>query len=195
MFSKSLFASKTFWINLLAGFVGVAGEASGLIPAAYAPYIAAAVGIANIILRLVSNGPVHVVTPQTVTQATPDAPVVKVPTQAGFARLDILLATMAVSIAIIAGCATATPSADAKTAAYAAQTTADMALKSIPSLLATKTISKATAEQINAAALAVNSAALAVYSCTSTTSTDASCSTAALTTALATLSQLVPAAK
>lgn len=77
MFSKSLFTSKTFWVNLLAGFVGVAGEASGVIPAAYAPYIAAAVGIANIILRLVSNGPVHVVTPVTVSQAASTAPIVK----------------------------------------------------------------------------------------------------------------------
>ena len=51
---KSIFASKTFWLNLLSGIAVV----SGLIPAN--PYTIVAGAVANIILRTVTNQPVSV---------------------------------------------------------------------------------------------------------------------------------------
>jgi hypothetical protein len=55
METKSLFKSKTFWVNLLGGIVTGAGLVSGIIPENKAPYVVAAGGIANILLRLVTS--------------------------------------------------------------------------------------------------------------------------------------------
>lgn len=55
MNTKSLFQSKTFWINLLGGIVTAVGTYSDLIPAKYAPVIMCAGGIANILLRTITN--------------------------------------------------------------------------------------------------------------------------------------------
>lgn len=70
MDSKSIFSSKTFWVNLLTGIVTAGGYATGNIPPSWAPYIAAAVGTANILLRAITTQPVHIVSP-------PDAPAAK----------------------------------------------------------------------------------------------------------------------
>jgi hypothetical protein len=143
IFSKSLFASKTFWVNLLAGFIGVAGEASGLIPPKWAPYIAAAVGVANILLRLISTGPVHVTTPQTVTQASPDAPQVKA-AQAGYARLGVL------AILLMAGCASLgfQSSQTIDQSLQEAESVATAALSASTSLLVNKSIDLPTDKKV-----------------------------------------------
>ncbi|HWY24424.1 MAG TPA: hypothetical protein VNX47_05860 [Nevskia sp.] len=105
----------------------------------------------------------------------------------------ILASALFIGAAALLGCATTTSSTTnaARETAYAAETTADLAIKSIPSLLQTKTVDAATATKMNNAALAVASAAQLVLACTSTTAT--TCSTADLITKLATLSSLVPA--
>jgi hypothetical protein len=51
---KSIFTSKTFWFNLLAGVAAVAQ----VIPVT--PYTAAAGAIANILLRAITTQPVSV---------------------------------------------------------------------------------------------------------------------------------------
>lgn len=56
--SKSLFASKTFWFNLVTAAV----ELSGVLPIP-AGTAAAVMGIGNVILRLLTDQPVHVVKP------------------------------------------------------------------------------------------------------------------------------------
>lgn len=55
MNTKSLFQSKTFWVNLLGGIVTAVGTYADVIPPKYAPIIMAVGGIANIILRTVTN--------------------------------------------------------------------------------------------------------------------------------------------
>jgi hypothetical protein len=57
---KSIFASKTFWINLLGGVAATTGTLTGVIPAKYTPAIVATGSIANILLRLVTNQGVSV---------------------------------------------------------------------------------------------------------------------------------------
>lgn len=60
MNTKSLFQSKTFWFNLL-GIVAAAGSTyADILPPKAAPYVIAAGGIANIILRTVTNQGVSV---------------------------------------------------------------------------------------------------------------------------------------
>jgi hypothetical protein len=56
---KSIFASKTFWVNALGGIVTTSGLASGYIPPKYAPAVVATGTIANILLRLVTNQPIQ----------------------------------------------------------------------------------------------------------------------------------------
>lgn len=51
---KSIFKSKTFWVNLLGGIAAV----TGFIPAN--PYTLAAGAVANIILRMITNTAVSV---------------------------------------------------------------------------------------------------------------------------------------
>lgn len=60
---KSLFASKTFWVNLLGGIGTVAGAYGGFIPPQYAPIVMGAGAIANILLRMVTHQPVTLSTP------------------------------------------------------------------------------------------------------------------------------------
>lgn len=55
---KSLLASKTFWANLLAGGLQIAGMVSGFMPEKYAPLGVAVQSILNIVLRLVTNQPI-----------------------------------------------------------------------------------------------------------------------------------------
>ena len=50
---KSIFKSKTFWANVIAGSANLAG----IIPI---PYFTEGLAVANIILRMVTKEPVHV---------------------------------------------------------------------------------------------------------------------------------------
>jgi hypothetical protein len=57
---KSLFASKTFWVNALTLAIGVGGYLTGLVPAPYQPIVVAALALANIILRTITDQPVTI---------------------------------------------------------------------------------------------------------------------------------------
>lgn len=192
IFSKSLFASKTFWINLLSGIVTVSGEASGIIPPAWSPYIAAAVGVANILLRLISNGPVHVTTPQVVEQTSASAPLIKSANpQAGFIRIGLLLGIAIGALCWLAGCA-ATPSTSASlaTVAYSAEQTATLALVTVHNLHLSGSISIQQEKQVIDAAQAVQAAAVALQICAS--SAAATCSSTLLDSAVAQMSAIIP---
>lgn len=180
MDSKSIFTSKTFWANLLTAIVACAGEFSGVIPPTWAPYIAAGVGVANIVLRLITTGPVHVVAPPVVGSDAGK--------QGGFSRLPVILFLAAFSIGFMAvqGCATVPNTPTVSQAAYDAQLTADAAVRQIPILLGDHVISVDTARKIRGAAVAVYQAASAVQSCTT------NCSTVALNDALVALAAVVP---
>lgn len=57
--SKSIFKSKTFWLNILGTAITVAS--SGVIPAkAAVPTLA----VGNVILRLISQDPTHIIPPE-----------------------------------------------------------------------------------------------------------------------------------
>jgi hypothetical protein len=53
--SKSIFASKTFWLNVAGIIATVAGGAAGILPPQYA---AIAMGVANILNRFLTVKPV-----------------------------------------------------------------------------------------------------------------------------------------
>ena len=182
MFSKSIFASKTFWANLLGGLLQVIGLASGAIPPQYAPYLAAAQGILNIILRLLTNQPVHIVTPQTVTQSEPGAPTIKSPTQTGCVRIWFLLCVVmpaAFAWTLLTGCASnATTSQNIQTTATGALAAATAIQALAPQLLAEGKISS-TAEQAWLRDAGVLEAA--AQACLNAVTTVASCSASALT--------------
>ena len=57
--SRSLFVSKTFWINVLTASVEVTGALSGIIPPGALTLVLAGL---NVAIRLVTKGPVHVLT-------------------------------------------------------------------------------------------------------------------------------------
>jgi hypothetical protein len=57
--SRSLFASKTFWINVLTASVEVTGALAGIIPPGALTLVLAGL---NVAIRLVTKGPVHVLT-------------------------------------------------------------------------------------------------------------------------------------
>ena len=57
--SKSLFASKAFWTNCLAAAIEVTGALSGVIPPGALTLVLAGL---NIAIRIVTHGPVHVLT-------------------------------------------------------------------------------------------------------------------------------------
>ena len=55
--SKSLFKSKTFWANVLGGAAQLLNLAVPVIPP---PYGIVAQAVLNVLVRLVTSGPVHV---------------------------------------------------------------------------------------------------------------------------------------
>lgn len=55
--SKSLFASKTFWFNVLTAASELSGVLSGVLPAGT---VTIAASVLNIALRVLTHGPVHV---------------------------------------------------------------------------------------------------------------------------------------
>ena len=55
--SKSLFTSKSFWLNTLTASVEVTGALSGVIPPGALTLVLAGL---NVAIRLVTKGPVHV---------------------------------------------------------------------------------------------------------------------------------------
>ena len=57
--SRSLFTSKTFWLNVLTASVEVTGALSGIIPRGALTLVLAGL---NVAIRLVTKGPVHVLT-------------------------------------------------------------------------------------------------------------------------------------
>lgn len=64
MDSKSIFKSKTFWFNALSVIATVSTTYAGLMPPAWLPYVAAAGGVANIGLRLMTDTSAHVTKPK-----------------------------------------------------------------------------------------------------------------------------------
>ena len=57
--SRSLFVSKTFWLNVLTASVEVTGALSGIIPPGALTLVLAGL---NVAIRLVTKGPVHLLT-------------------------------------------------------------------------------------------------------------------------------------
>ena len=55
--SRSLFVSKSFWLNVLTASVEVTGALSGVIPPGALTLLLAGF---NVAIRLVTKGPVHV---------------------------------------------------------------------------------------------------------------------------------------
>ena len=55
MNTKKWYASKTLWINGVAALVACLSALDTVVPAEYLPYVMAAAGIANIVLRLLKN--------------------------------------------------------------------------------------------------------------------------------------------
>lgn len=56
--AKSIFVSKTFWVNALTAVGTLAANYGGLLPPPALPYVVAATGIVNIALRLITKQPV-----------------------------------------------------------------------------------------------------------------------------------------
>jgi hypothetical protein len=71
--SKSIFKTKTFWVNLLSGAIEVGQLLTGtnIVPSGY---LMLGVNAANIVLRRVTSEEVHVVTPRPVEQTPAAAP-------------------------------------------------------------------------------------------------------------------------
>jgi uncharacterized membrane protein len=57
--SRSLFVSKTFWLNFLTAAVEVTGALSDVIPPGALTLVLAGL---NVAIRIITNGPVHVLT-------------------------------------------------------------------------------------------------------------------------------------
>ena len=57
--SRSLFTSKTFWLNVLTASVEVTGALSGIIPPGALTLVLAGL---NVGIRLITKGPVHLLT-------------------------------------------------------------------------------------------------------------------------------------
>ena len=61
--TKSIFLSKTFWLNAVSAVIAVGGSLSGILPDQYDKYVLGAVSLANILLRLITSEGVHVAKP------------------------------------------------------------------------------------------------------------------------------------
>ena len=57
--SRSLFVSKTFWLNVLTAAVEVTGALSSVIPPGALTLVLAGL---NVAIRIITDGPVHVLT-------------------------------------------------------------------------------------------------------------------------------------
>ena len=57
--SRSLFVSKTFWLNFLTAAVEVTGALSDVIPPGALTLVLAGL---NVAIRIITDGPVHVLT-------------------------------------------------------------------------------------------------------------------------------------
>ena len=57
--SRSLFVSKTFWLNFLTAAVEVTGALSSVIPPGALTLVLAGL---NVAIRIITHGPVHVLT-------------------------------------------------------------------------------------------------------------------------------------
>ena len=57
--SRSLFATKTFWLNFLTAAVEVTGALSSVIPPGALTLVLASL---NVAIRIITHGPVHVLT-------------------------------------------------------------------------------------------------------------------------------------
>jgi uncharacterized membrane protein len=57
--SRSLFVSKTFWLNVLTASVEITGALSGIIPPGALTLVLAGL---NVAIRIVTHGPVHILT-------------------------------------------------------------------------------------------------------------------------------------
>lgn len=64
--TKSILKSRTLWLNVGMAVVAIAGVMldGGLVPEKYLAHVTAAFAIANVILRLVTNQPVHFARPK-----------------------------------------------------------------------------------------------------------------------------------
>ncbi len=69
--SKSIFTSKTFVFNAIAAVVLIVPELAPVLPSVDPKILTTVVAVGNILLRLISSGGVHVVTP---TPEPPPAP-------------------------------------------------------------------------------------------------------------------------
>jgi hypothetical protein len=58
---KSIFASKTFWANFVAGAVSILTLTTNVVPADYQPIILGLVAALNIYLRSITEKPVTIV--------------------------------------------------------------------------------------------------------------------------------------
>lgn len=58
---KSLFTSKTFWLNAISAVVAVGGSMSGVLPEQYNKYVLGVVAVANVLLRIITTSPVTVI--------------------------------------------------------------------------------------------------------------------------------------
>lgn len=58
MTAKSIFKSKTFWVNFITIGAGVLAAFSQAIPQNVTPWLLAIVGASNVVLRFLTKGPV-----------------------------------------------------------------------------------------------------------------------------------------
>lgn len=62
--SKSLFLSKTFWVNVLGVIIGIGGYVTGLVPAEYEAIAVSGLAFLNVVLRTMTKEPVHITEPK-----------------------------------------------------------------------------------------------------------------------------------
>lgn len=60
MFGKSMFASKTMWVNAIMAALLLVNQATdaGVIPEDAMPYVVIGVNVANMVLRLLTSKPI-----------------------------------------------------------------------------------------------------------------------------------------